>query len=268
MAHSQPKSSKWRRWFEHPLTQGLDLDNPHTTVMRREILKTKPFLRSLYADWYRSLAAEVPSGEGAILELGSGAGFLREMIPGLVSSDILAIRGIDVVLDGCALPIRNGALKALLAVNVLHHIASPRRFLREAERAVRPGGALILLEPWLSNWGRLIYRRVHHEPCDPDAPDWTFPAEGPLSGANVALPWILFARDRKRLEAEFPSWRLVRLMPRDPLCYLLSGGISMRNMLPGWSYRLVTSAEVLLKPWMDKLAMFAMIVLKRQEVGV
>jgi hypothetical protein len=41
---------------------------------------------------------------------------------------------------------------------------------------------------------------------NPDAADWSFPAVGPLSGANGALPWILFERDRARFEREFPQW--------------------------------------------------------------
>ncbi len=41
-------------------------------------------------------------------------------------------------------------------------------------------------------------------PFDPGATDWTFPASGPLSRANGALPWIIFRRDCRSFEDRFP----------------------------------------------------------------
>jgi SAM-dependent methyltransferase len=149
--------------------------------------------------------------------------------------------------------------------NVFHHLARPRRFLAEAARCVRPGGALALIEPWVTPWSQLIYTRLHHEPFAPGATSWEFPPSGPLSGANGALPWIVFERDRARLLAEFPAWRLREVTPIMPLRYLLSGGVSLRSLMPGWSFGLWRGAEGLLEPYMGDLAMFARIVLIRGE---
>ena len=63
------------RLLAHPLTAGLSLDDPSTTELRREVIFSKPFLKAIYDEWYRMLAAEVPAGPGAVLELGSGAGY-------------------------------------------------------------------------------------------------------------------------------------------------------------------------------------------------
>ncbi|MEI6179527.1 MAG: hypothetical protein WCP31_02135 [Chloroflexales bacterium] len=49
--------------------------------------------------------------------------------------------------------------------------------------------------------------------------------------------------------------------PQMPLRYLLSGGVSLRALMPGWSFPLWREAEARLAPWMDRLAMFARIVL-------
>jgi SAM-dependent methyltransferase len=175
----------------------------------------------------------------------------------------MACPQIDAVLDGHSLPLRSGSLRAIVMTNVFHHLAQPRRFLADAARCVRPGGALLLLEPWVTPWSRLIYTRLHHEPFAPGAADWEFPPSGPLSGANGALPWIVFQRDRARLRAEFPEWRLGAITPIMPLRYLLSGGVSLRSLMPGWSFGLWRGAEGLLGPWMGDLAMFARIVLVR-----
>lgn len=70
-----------RHWLAHPLTQGLNLDDPQTTKLRRRIIMEKPFLREVYKEWYTSIIKALPDGDGAVLELGSGAGFLSEYIP-------------------------------------------------------------------------------------------------------------------------------------------------------------------------------------------
>ena len=254
-----------KTWLQHPLTRGLDIDDPQTTNLLRQIITEKPFLRQLYQEWYASIATALPPPPGAVLELGSGAGFLSETLPDLIASDILACPHIDAVLDGHALPVGASSLRAIVMTDVFHHLAQPRRFLAEAARCVRPGGAIVLVEPWVTPWSRLIYTRLHHEPFNPDTTGWEFPPSGPLSGANIALPWIIFHRDRDRLRAEFPEWRIDAITPTMPLCYLLSGGVSLRSLMPGWSFGLWRWAEGVLKPWMDDVAMFARIVLIRVD---
>ena len=68
-------------WLAHPLTRGLDIDDPRTTELRRSIIRYKKFLRRIYEEWYTALAGALPEVQGPVLELGSGAGFLREYIP-------------------------------------------------------------------------------------------------------------------------------------------------------------------------------------------
>jgi SAM-dependent methyltransferase len=265
-----------RRWLEHPLTRGLPLDDPRTTEQRRRIVREKPFLRRIYEDWYRMLARDVPSVrgagavEGAALELGSGAGFLSEtgLIPGLVTSDVFPIAGVDRVIDARALPFIDGALRAILLTDVLHHISEPRRFLTEAARCVRPGGVITMIEPWVTPWSRLVYTRLHHEPFRPDAQAWEFPEAGPLSGANGALPWIMFRRDRALLERAFPAWRIARVRPFMPLRYLLSGGVSMRSLMPGWSHGFWRAAEGLMSPLARATAMFVHATLRRTDAPI
>ena len=77
------------------------------------------------------------------------------------------------------------------------------------------------------------------------------------------MPWILFRRDRRRFERELPQWRVERLQPMMPLRYLLSGGVSLRSLMPGWSYPAWTLLERALGPATPRLAMFAHIVLHR-----
>ena len=120
-----------------------------------------------------------------------------------------------------------------------------------------------MVEPWLTPWSRLIYRRLHHEPFEPDAAAWEFPGNGPLSDANGALPWIVFERDRRRFESDFPSWKVRSIAPGMPFRYLLSGGVSLRSLMPGFLHSTWKACESCLRPWMHSWAMFAVIVVER-----
>ena len=53
-----------------------------------------------------------------------------------------------------------------------------------------------------------------------------------------------------------------------PFRYLLSGGVSLRCLMPGGLFPLLRGAEGLCQPCMNRLAMFACITLRRagQEV--
>jgi len=77
-----------RSLLVHPLTIGLDIDDPRTTQLRREIIQEKGFLRRIYQEWYSAIAGAMPQSIGPMLELGSGAGFLKDFISDLVTSEI------------------------------------------------------------------------------------------------------------------------------------------------------------------------------------
>jgi SAM-dependent methyltransferase len=254
-----------RRALAHPLTRGLDIDSPAATAQRRRIVREKSFLRRLYEEWYRRIDAALPRIDGMVLELGSGAGFLDEFIDDLITSEVFPTPGARLVLDGTRLPLPGSSLRAIVMTDVFHHIAAPRAFLWEAVRTLKPGGAIIMIEPWVSAWSRLVYRHLHHEPFEPDAVNWEFPSTGPLSGANGALPWIVFSRDRSVFENEFPALHIRAIHPMMPFSYLLSGGVSMRSFMPGFMYRpwrtLEKGAGLLSHFW----AMFAMIIVQARR---
>ena len=235
-----------------------------TTDLRRRIIQGKPFLRRIYEEWYGLVVQSLPDGGGPVLELGSGAGFLQQYVPGLITSDVFPCEGVKVVLDGQRLPFADGSLRGVVMVDVLHHLPKSRRFFAEAARCVRPGGVVAMVEPWNTPWARWVYQRLHFEPFLPEAAAWEFPASGPLSGANMALPWIIFHRDRRTFEAEFPQWRVRTVRPLMPFRLLVSGGVSFRNLMPSFTFPAWRAAERALQPLNGRLAMFALVVLERE----
>ncbi len=247
-----------------PETKGFDLDDPSLTARRREIIKAKGFLRHIYFEWYGQLAKSIPDGPEEVIELGAGGGFMREFIPHIITTEVFPCPGVDRVMDACQtwpFPERN--LRAVLMVDVFHHLPNIHCFFHQAGSAVKKNGIIAMIEPWLTPWSTIVYSRLHHEPFVPSARDWTFPSTGPLSGANSALPWIIFHRDKELFEKKYPQWKIVTIKPTLPFSYLLSGGVSMRSLFPGKLYPFVRRIE----KWSgteQTMAMFAFIILQRR----
>ncbi|HVT05242.1 MAG TPA: hypothetical protein VHL58_17905, partial [Thermoanaerobaculia bacterium] len=66
-------------------------------------IRRNPLLHEIYRDVYARIVAELPRGANRILEIGSGGGFLEDFIPGLITSELEPVQGIDQVLDACRL---------------------------------------------------------------------------------------------------------------------------------------------------------------------
>jgi SAM-dependent methyltransferase len=254
-----------RRILAHPLTAGLDIDDPRVTEVRKEIIRRKKPLARIYEEWYARISDAIPRHDGAVLELGSGAGFLSASVDGVVTTDVLWLRDLDAVADGRALPFRHGSLRAIVMVDVLHHIPDAHRFFDEAVRVLRSGGRIVMIEPWVTAWARFIYGNFHHEPFEPHAVEWRFPERGPLSGANGALPWMVFERDRVSFEKAYPLLRVQEIKVLMPFRYLLTGGVSMRTLLPPFLFPAVCLLERALAPVMHHLGMFAFIVVEKSS---
>jgi SAM-dependent methyltransferase len=156
------------------------------------------------------------------------------------------------------------ALAGVVMLDVFHHVPRAKSLVQEATRCIKPGGKMVMFEPWNTRWSRFVYRNLHHEPFDPECPQWELPEGGPMSVANSALPWIVFERDRDRFEALFPEWRIEKIQLQAPFRYLLSGGVAYRSFLPGGCYDVCKRLERLLRPWLRHWAMFAVVVLKRK----
>ena len=120
-------------------------------------------------------------------------------------------------------------------IDVFHHIPDVEQFLREAVRVLKSGGKIVMVEPANTLWGRFIYQNFHHEPFLPDVLDWQLPPGGPLSMANGALPWIVLERDWEQHTSKiFPELNLIKMEVKFPLIYLLSGGLTLPQLLPRW----------------------------------
>jgi len=211
----------------------------------RQLILKKPALRLLYTKFYQRYVdcLERCPQTGLIVEIGSGAGFSKHIIPEIITTDILPYATVDICGDSMQMPFKDGSLRAIFMLNTLHHIPNVKRFFREARRCLRPNGRVLIVDQylgWLSYW---IFKFAHHEPFNPKTKTWAFNTTGPLSGANGALCWIIFYRDRKRFEQLFPDLCIHSITPHSPLCYWLAGGLKSWSLLPGSLFHLVSTLD-------------------------
>lgn len=209
----------------------------------RSVWARKRSLRKVYTYWFDVVRkACVPNAP--IVELGCGPGFFKELYPEVVATDVAPSPYADRVVDAAALPFADGEVGTIVFLDVFHHLPRPEQFLREAARALRPRGRLVMIEPWMSLAGRLLYTYVHHEDCDMSvapADPWGGANKDPMQG-NAALPYLYF-RAGGHVEHMGVPLRVILRQPFAALPWILSGGFQPFSLLPA---ALVSVAE-----WVD-----------------
>lgn len=262
---------KLRQWLHEPDARGIHVDDHGLLDIHADILRDKRLLRSTFETFYRDMADLCDRflvAEGLEVELGAGAGFFKTLRPALITSDIRKGAGIDLVLDAQSMALADNSARCLYAINVFHHLPDPELFFAELVRVLRPGGGCILVEPHGGFASALLHRYLHREEhFDPTAPGWrTTQICGPLSGANQAMAHIIFNRDLARFQATHgQSLELVhRAYELNGLRYIMSGGLSYRQILPSWMERPLALIEKLLTPLARYWSLHEVIVLRKR----
>ena len=226
----------------------LSLDSPDRYDHLESLIQNKAAIRRWYGETYSRYAAmlERCPQDGIALELGSGGGFIKDIVPDIVTSDVIPYPNVDRVVDAVDLPFQDETLRAIFMLNVFHHIRDVGVFLREASRCLIPGGRLLIVDQYPGWISSPILKWFHHEPFRPADEQWAFSSAGPLSDANGALAWIVFFRDRDKFQRDFPRLDIAAIQTHTPLRYWLAGGLKSWSLLPGWGFGMATQLDRIL----------------------
>ncbi|HZL30467.1 MAG TPA: class I SAM-dependent methyltransferase [Pseudolabrys sp.] len=199
----------------------------------QSVWERKPVLRTIYDDFYRRLAAEcVP---GLTIEIGSGIGSLKKRLGNVVTTDVQHAPWLDCVADAQKLPFAEGIASNIVMVDVLHHIEFPAIFFREAERVLKPGGRILMVEPAITWGSTLFYRFLHHEPVrtstNPLGIGTPYPKRNPYD-SNQAIPTMIATRYRNAFHWQFPDLQITRVDWFSFAVYPLSGGFRPWGLIP------------------------------------
>lgn len=256
--------------LREPDLAGVDLDQSARIDSHSAVLARKRMIREVFVECHhamRALDRKHLTGDGPAVEIGAGVAPLRETFADVWSTDIVPARHLDAVVDAQKLPFADASLRALYAQNAFHHLPKPDLFFHELERVLRPGGGAILLEPWHGPLASFVYPRLFaSEGFDKRFPAWETPQRGPMNGANQALSFLVFVRDRKRFETSHPGLAIAALEPlTNYVRYLASGGLNFRQLLPDGSIGALRALERIAAPLKRWLALHHIVVLKRIE---
>ena len=222
----------------------------------------KPVLRTIYDDFYdRIIAACRP---GITVEIGGGIGNLKQRLTDVVATDIQGAPWLDCVADAQRLPFAGACAANIVMVDVLHHLEFPAVFFREAERVLRPGGRVLMVEPAITWGSTLFYRMLHHEPVRTSVetlmegrPD---PGRDPYR-SNQAIPTLLATRDRERFHRLFPALRIERVEWFSLAAYPLSGGFKPWSLIGEGVARRLLRVERAIEPVVGRVAAFRMLLI-------
>lgn len=221
----------------------------------------KPALRAVYRDLHRRM--QEASVAGPSLEIGGGIGNLDAGRGELLRIDIQRSPGVDIVADAHRLPFISQAFSNIYLFDVLHHLQCPMLFFAEANRLLRPGGRLIMVEPGITPVSHLLYFMGHEEPvdmswlpvknCDLD------PGKDPYE-SNQAIPTILFKRSPQFFRDANTSLQLVESTWLSLIAYPLTGGFKSWSLIPyAWVDPLLR-LEDRLAPLLGRLMAFRLLV--------
>jgi SAM-dependent methyltransferase len=194
----------------------------------------RPLLRCLYRDWYRLIASRLALVDGLTVELGSGIGKFKEIVSNVVLTDVAPTRWAEAVVDAEAMPYEDGSVANLVLFDVFHHLPGPRRFFTEAERALAPGGRIVLFDPYCSPVSTPAYRALHHERTDLTGDAFEDDADvgtAPFA-SNQARATLAFFRELREFERRWPMLDVVERRRLALLVYPMSGGFSGRQLVP------------------------------------
>lgn len=232
-----------------------------------ELWNRKPLLRAAYKDLYQLVEKEL-SGlpDSKIVELGSGLGGIRDVLPNCIRTDLFPFPWIDRIENAYKLSFEDESISDLISTDVFHHLKYPGTALTEFHRVLRPGGRVILLEPCMSLLGLIVYGLLHVEPIAVTKRiEWLAPAD--WSPENLDYYAAQGNATRifvgKKYRSQLAAWKSVKTIRLSALTYAASGGYSGPQLYPTGMYSVVKSFEKIFNLFPSLFATRLLVVLEK-----
>jgi SAM-dependent methyltransferase len=211
------------------------------------IAREKPDFLQVVQDLQQLMLSQMKSEDQnppVYIELGAEVLPMSLRSSHIKSTDIVESSHLDGVLDATNLDLPNNSIDGLFLQNTFHHIPDPDAFFRECGRVLKPGGRVVILDPFFNLLSTRLYRILFRSESFDKNGSWNDASEHAMIGANQALSYIVFKRDRKRYDSMNPNLKIVKNFPvSSGLRYLLTGGLNFRRISPRWLFPLIKKCE-------------------------
>ena len=186
--------------------------------------------------------------DGEYLEIGAGAGISKDFLKeyGIQRTDFMGSEDTDIRgnVDAHDLPYKNDEFDGVLLFDALHHFTMPLDAMKECLRVTKPGGKIILIEPYVSLFSYPIYKFFHFEKTS-----WIYrldsldgargdPEQGD-QGISKAIIKTLKNSKTQQLK-DISSWNYSLITP---FSFFLTGGATSPLKIPSSIIKLALKIE-------------------------
>jgi len=171
------------------------------------------------------------------------------------------------VVDAQNMPFENNSVRAIYGINCFHHFPNPNLFFKELERVLDRGCGCVLIDPYYGTVAKRFYKKIFDtETFDMNQKEWVNESLGFMNGANQALSYIVFKRDKAKFEAMYPRLEIVIQKPlNNYMRYVLSGGLNFRQILPSFFSPVIKLFEFMFIPFNSIFALHHIIVIRKKH---
>ena len=215
------------------------LNHKKIDFKNRKIYQNKDLIKIIYNNYYKTIKKNIYiSNKSKILEIGSGGGNIKKVIPKCITSDQFKNANIDRIENIYKINFKKNSISNIILIDVFHHLEFPSLALKEIHRILIKNGRIIMIEPAMGLIPRLIYKIFHYEPNGfnlnikwNDIPE-KIPSANQYFAAQ-SMTWRAFFLRELNLKSKY---KIKLVKPFSDFAFLLSGGYSYNAFYPKFLY--------------------------------